>query len=208
MKRSQVIIAAAIAMIAAPAIAAAVGGYTDGYMGSGGAATKSDRTLSSTGDLRLAQATPTPALPGGASSVQETYGSWTINCRQQPAGRVCSMSQQQSDPQSGQRQLAIEFSTVAGDRANGVLLLPFGLALADGVQLAVGSANPVRLPISTCLPVGCIARLSLEQASVQALRQASEARVTGKSDGGGEVRFSVSLDGFSRASARLSELLR
>lgn len=204
MKVSTMISAVAIVLIGIPGIALAFGPYAASPSIDRGTVDSPDFDLRGVGDsLRLAQATPAPTLPGGASSIQETYGSWQITCVQQPGGRVCSMLQQQSDPQTGQRRLALEFTSVSGESSSGVLLLPFGLAVSEGVRLAIGAQDPINLTISTCLPVGCIARLEFDTETMDALRQSSEARITGRSDDGTEVSFAVPLDGFTSAAARL-----
>ncbi|MBN9047563.1 MAG: invasion associated locus B family protein [Rhizobiales bacterium] len=61
--------------------------------------------------LALAQATP--FLPGGASSLQETYQDWQVACRIANGTRLCAISQQQTQ-QNGQRVLAIELAAPRG----------------------------------------------------------------------------------------------
>ena len=51
-------------------------------------------------------------LPGGASSLRETYDDWIVNCavQSQDGGNIkhCALSQEQTDNNSHQRVLAIE----------------------------------------------------------------------------------------------------
>src|SRR5919108_1346454 len=62
-------------------------------------------------------------LPGGASSLQETYQDWSLACQGTPKA-VCAVSQQQTQ-QNGQRVLAIELRRGADGGVSGTLVLPF-----------------------------------------------------------------------------------
>jgi invasion protein IalB len=165
-----------------------------------------------------AQATPPAAaaapaaaassLPGGASSLQETYQDWQVSCQQQAAGKRCSLSQQQADPQSRQRVLAIELVTVA-DRAEGLLVLPFGLALDKGVTLQIDDAaagQPLRF--RTCLPAGCLVPLAFDARMVASLRRGTAIKAKVTADDGRETTFTVSLKGLAPALDRTAALLR
>lgn len=76
-------------------------------------------------------------LPGGASTLQETYQDWTVSCQNQKETSVCVMRQDQSSTQTGQRVLTAELRNVAGGKVEGVLLMPFGLDLAKGAALKI-----------------------------------------------------------------------
>ncbi|WP_366930626.1 invasion associated locus B family protein [Mesorhizobium sp.] len=98
-----------------------------------------------------------PQLPGGASALSETHGDWTVNCQVTGTNKVCSLSHQQFNKQSGQRLLAIELTTKTGKDAAGTLALPFGLALANGVALEIDDKKlDGTLQFSTCQAVGCL----------------------------------------------------
>ncbi|QCI66762.1 invasion associated locus B family protein [Phreatobacter stygius] len=147
-------------------------------------------------------------LPGGASSLQETYQDWQVACLQQGAGKRCALSQQQADPQSRQRVLAIELTTVA-DKAEGVLVLPFGLALDKGVTLQIDD-GPVGQPLRfrTCLPAGCLVPLSFDARAVATLRRGTAIKAKVTTDDGRETTFSISLKGLAPALDRTAVLLR
>jgi invasion protein IalB len=159
-------------------------------------------------------ATPAPAaapastLPGGASSLQETYQDWQVACLQQGAGKRCAVSQQQTDAQSRQRVLAVEL-TAAGDKAEGVMLLPFGLSLDKGVALQVDD-GPVGQPlrIRTCLPAGCLLPLSFDARMVASLKRGTALKAKVTTDDGRETTFTISLKGLAPALERTTALLR
>jgi invasion protein IalB len=154
-------------------------------------------------------AAPTSALPGGASSLHETYQDWAVACIQQGAGKRCTMSQQQSDPQSHQRALAIELGGLSNDKADGILILPFGLALDNGVTLQIDDgAAGANLKFRTCLPSGCVVVISFDARTLAALRRSTALKVRAMADSGGETTFSVSLKGFGSAFDRTAALAR
>ena len=156
--------------------------------------------------LRLAQAATAPAagsaasaLPGGASSLQETYDDWQVACGQQGGVKRCAMGQQQISKENRQRVLGIELWP-SGDKLQGALMLPFGLALDQGVTLQVDDAAPSQpLHFRTCLPGGCVVPLGFDGRSLTALLHGTALKVKAVVDGGGIAPFTISLKGFSGA---------
>ena len=144
-------------------------------------------------------------LPGGASSLQETYQDWSLACQGTPKA-VCAVSQQQTQ-QNGQRVLAIELRRGADGGVSGTLVLPFGLLLDAGVTLQIDDGQP-RAPLrySTCLPGGCLAPLSFDAKTVAALRTATALKIKVQGMDKKEVALSVSLKGLAAALDRLKAL--
>lgn len=153
--------------------------------------------------ILLAQATDavTSSLPGGASSLQESYQDWQVSCVSQGAEKRCALSQQQADPQSRQRVLAIELNAATSGRVSGALVLPFGLALDAGANIKVDDGMSVEgLRFQTCLPAGCVVPLDLDPALVDAMRAGSSLHVVASpADGSQPIAFAISLKGFSSA---------
>ncbi len=104
--------------------------------------------------IRIAQAAQ-PTLPGGASSLSETYKDWQVSCVQQGTARRCVMTQQQINAQNRQRVLAIEINASTGGKDEGTLVLPFGLMLDAGIKLQIddGASGPA-IRYRTCLASG------------------------------------------------------
>lgn len=152
-----------------------------------------------------------PTLPGGATALNESHGDWTVTCaiRQQPDEtrvRVCALSQQQITLQTRQRALAIELRP-EGDGVKGTLILPFGLALAEGVIYRFDDGQPgTPQTFRTCLPAGCPIDIAFD--TVSGLRAGNTLNVIATADGGQEMTFAVSLAGFSSAFDRVVALLR
>ncbi|WP_116653796.1 invasion associated locus B family protein [Pelagibacterium sediminicola] len=148
-------------------------------------------------------------LPGGATSLNETHGDWLVTCAAQENIVGCTVSQVQVNNQNRQRVLTVELrATERGNSAEGILVLPFGLALDNGVVLSIdqGTAMPA-LGFSTCLPAGCLVPLILDQAALTAMRAGTMLKAKAVANGNSqEVDFSISLSGFTSALARAVEL--
>jgi invasion protein IalB len=152
------------------------------------------------------------SLPGGASTLSETHGGWTVTCAigtQAESGPVkyCALSQTQLHSQTRQRALAIELHP-EGDGVQGTLLLPFGLSLPSGVsyQLDEGETGPAQL-FRTCLPAGCLVDIAFDARMVESLKTGSAMKVEASADGGERMVFSISLEGFTSAYDRVRALM-
>jgi invasion protein IalB len=172
-------------------------------------------TISSLTMMLVALAVPAPAqevsLPGGASTLNETHGAWTVTCAiatQEDGGPVtrCALSQTQLHSQTRQRALAIELHP-EGDGVDGMLVLPFGLAIASGVsyQLDEGEAG-VPQHFRTCLPAGCLIDIAFDARTMESLKVGDALKVKATADGGKEMVLSISLAGFSSAYDRVVAL--
>jgi len=147
------------------------------------------------------------ALPADATSVQEVYEDWTVVCAQKGGKRLCSLSQQQLDKDTRQRVVALELSTVVADKAEGTILLPFGLALEQQVTLQLDGAQfGMPLPYRTCLAPGCLVKLNLDEGGISKLKKGTALAVKAVSDGGQAVTFTLSLKGFGSAFDRMAAL--
>ncbi len=141
-------------------------------------------------------------LPGGASSLQETYQDWSLGCQGTPT-IACAISQQQTQ-QNGQRILAIELRNGEDDAVSGNLVLPFGLQLETGATLQIDD-GPQREPLRffTCLPAGCLVPVSFDAKTVAALRIGTALRVKVQGMDRKDVALSISLKGLAPALDRL-----
>ena len=163
------------------------------------------------GSLSVAVPASAAALPGGAGSLVETYQDWVVACQAQNERTLCVMRQVQSNTQTGQHVLTVEFSGGGdGGRLGGVLLMPFGLSLAAGVTAGIDDAAPgPMLAFSTCLPQGCLAPVAFAAEQVAKLRAGTALNVTAQSLSPAQpVTLKVSLKGFSAALNRIGELMK
>lgn len=157
----------------------------------------------------FAQDAAPATLPGGASSLQETYQDWRVTCGVVQNNKICSMAQVQQQ-QDGQRVLAIELQPAKDGGVAGVLALPFGLKLDAGASLKIDSNPPLpALKFSTCLPAGCLLPVTFTTANVTALSAAAALNVTATSIQPNQpVNLAISLKGFKAALDRLTELAK
>ncbi len=148
------------------------------------------------------------ALPGGANSLRETHGEWTVSCVRQKAATRCAMSQMQADPKTRKRVLTMELQLKEGGNATGVLLMPFGLALKPGVELRVDNQQTgMPFAYSTCLPAGCVVPLSADPALLSALKAGSKLNIKAVANADNQpLAFVLPLNGFSASLERLTEL--
>jgi invasion protein IalB len=154
------------------------------------------------------EAAKAPALPGGSSSLQETFEGWTLQCAATAGGRLCNVQQQQRHRDSKQLVVAVELTVAPGNAVAGVLVLPFGLKLAAGAALQIDD-KPVApaLPFATCLPVGCLVPLNFDRAMINRLRAGNVLKVTAAANEDGKpVALDVSLKGLPAALDRLAGL--
>lgn len=164
--------------------------------------------LSASPMLAQESATPPSTLPGGAASISEVHGDWTVSCRMEGVQKLCALSQSLADTNSGERVLSVELATPAIDRIEGMILLPFGLRLADGIALKVDTAplGAIR-PFLTCIASGCLVPVAFNASEISAIRAGTELTISAASaDAGQPVDLKVSLTGFTVASNRSVEL--
>lgn len=169
-------------------------------------------------DLQFAQADtttvapttnrPTVTLPNGATSINESYGDWTVNCSIVESQKACVFSQAQGNSQTGQRTFAIELRAPLNGMTEGVLLMPFGLKLADGAKLRIDELQLGQgVQYSMCVPQGCLVPVSFPTVATDAMKRGTTLNVTATNSSGDQpVEFAVSLAGFTAAMNRVAEL--
>jgi invasion protein IalB len=146
-------------------------------------------------------------LPNGASSLNETYGNWTIECRVIDGRKQCLLMHAQGNSQTRQRLFEIELQTPQNGKTEATILMPFGLKLDSGAILTLDDKDFTSGRFSTCTPLGCLLPVSFPVASIDAMKKAKTLTVASLNLGNSEVvSFKVSLDGFAPAIARLAEL--
>lgn len=147
-------------------------------------------------------------LPGGATSLQETHGDWVVGCTLQGAVKRCGLTQEQTNQQSRQRVFAVELTPVS-DRIEGVLLLPFGLVLDQGVVLQVDDlAQGQPLRFRTCLVAGCLVPVTFDARQAAALRGGAALKMRVMPEGGQSTVLTISLKGLGPALDRTIALAR
>jgi invasion protein IalB len=146
-------------------------------------------------------------LPGGATSLNEAHGDWTLNCASvapsdgSTASVIrCSVSQTQFDKTSKQRVFVVGFVPQPRDGVKGNVVLPLGLDLSKGATFQIDQgATTSPIPFQTCLPAGCLVPLTWPGDTVKGLRSASNLKVVAVLANGQQAAFSVSMNGFAGA---------
>jgi invasion protein IalB len=153
----------------------------------------------------VAAATP---LPNGASSINETYGDWIVDCRLVEGQKQCMLLQAQGNNQTKQRTFEIQLRTPKDGKIEGTIIMPFGLKLDNGAILSLDDKDlGLGLRFSTCLLQGCLLPVSFPTATVDAIKKGKMLTIASLNLNSGEVvAFKIPLEGFAAASARMDEL--
>lgn len=189
------------AVLSAVALTAVAGGYVSLMHGSATAntspAVKKDVALKNVSEH---------VLPGGASSLNETYQDWRLICQQTATASRCAISQQEFDGKTHQRIVSIELTSSA-NQMSGVVVLPFGLALNKGAELhADGKTLGNILNFSTCVPAGCLVPVSFDHTQLDTLQMAKKVEVKFSTLTGQQITLPISNKGLDKAVNRLAAL--
>ncbi|GJE40744.1 invasion associated locus B family protein [Methylobacterium persicinum] len=141
------------------------------------------------------------AWPPGATSVSESYGDWTVSCVRPEAQTNCIVVQSQGDSKTGRRKFGFELSAPKDGRAEGVILMPFGMAIDPGVSFKLDEqALGKGAPYSTCTGEGCLVPISFPTLATDGMRTAKTLTITGQKSGNNEpATIVVPLVGFPQA---------
>lgn len=154
-------------------------------------------------------------VPAGAEvrpdRIEEQYRDWTVTCLgdADALSQGCSLQQVVTDENSN----AVLMRFVVepgrnGDAPLATIIAPFGLDLSKALKLSVDGTAQRDLAFKTCLQVGCLAPLPLDEPTATALRGATSLEVTmwPSDDPSGALVLPVSLEGFGDALDRLKAL--
>lgn len=157
---------------------------------------------------KAAPAEPAPAAtpahaawPTGASTVSESYGDWTMTCTHPGEKVTCIVAQSQGDSKTGRRKFGLELQTPANGRAEGIVLMPFGLAIEPGITFKLDEQTLGKgAPYTACGPDGCFVPISFPTLALDGMRTAKTLSVIGrKASGSEDATITVPLAGFAQA---------
>lgn len=146
-------------------------------------------------------------------SLSEIYGNWTVECTATPdadRAQACAIAQHLTEGSSGQTVLLMEFNAVsATDGLSGLMIVPFGLAVTQPVDLMLDGDDFAALPMSTCEPRGCLVALDFDAEQLTAMQSADSIVVsmTTAADDASTFTVELALNGFADAYQRLMGLL-
>jgi invasion protein IalB len=163
-----------------------------------------------------APAAPAPAAPGaapgpGAAATPDSglvqlkpepsQPDWVKVCGKDPASNVeiCYTTRDFVSDQ-GQPVLAVAMYDVKGKPEKiSRFILPLGLLLAPGIKFAVDQGNSSDGKFAICLPNGCFAEGTTNDAFINSMKKGTTLNVKFKNQVGNEVTFQVPLAGFGKA---------
>ena len=142
---------------------------------------------------------PNAVWPAGALSINENYGAWSLSCNRSEASTTCMLLQSQGDNKTGKRLFAFEMRTPKDGRSEGLILMPFGLAIEPGVTFKLDDAVLGKgAPYVSCGNEGCLVPISFPALATDAMRTAKTLTVIGLKSGTNEPQpISVPLGGFA-----------
>jgi len=124
------------------------------------------------------------------------------------------VAQSQGDSKTGRRRFGIELKSPHDGQAQGVVVMPFGLAIEPGITFKLDEqALGKGAPYSSCTGEGCLVSISFPTLATDAMRTAKTLTVIGQKAGssaGGEAvgaaTITVPLAGFPQAFDRAMAL--
>lgn len=149
------------------------------------------------------------ALPGGATTLAETHENWQLNCGEEETNIICAISQAQVNSETEQQVLAIKLRSDGAGGLSGAVVLPFGLALSQGITVGIDDQDAnAALGFTTCLPVGCIVPIGFDASSIEALGDANQLNINATiNDSGDPISLAITLPGMKSAVARMQEIM-
>lgn len=127
---------------------------------------------------------------------------WLVSCSSQanPDQLSCDVSQSLVVPQGNQRLATASFGRIAGqDQNRAYLTVPYGVALAEAVAVAVDDVAQASLPYDSCDAQGCHASGAVDEGWMAAMRQGERLTLTVRDLDGRDVALTFRLQGFARA---------
>ena len=138
----------------------------------------------------------------GSDVLRDTYGDWQVRCIE--GTDVCAMSQTGNDPQ-GQPAMQVTIQRLKGATAeNGVpvpatitVQAPLGILIPYSIRVKIDSADAELLPLTRCIPAGCIAQAPMTNEAINKMKAGSKAVFGFVTDR--ELLIDISLRGFTKA---------
>jgi invasion protein IalB len=147
-----------------------------------------------------ASAQQAPAAPGRPDV--KTVGDWMVRCFPVDNPNPCDMFQEQvrGDEQSRQRVLTFSLAFVPSmNRHILQITVPLDIAIQKGVTVQADTYTSPVMKYRMCNREGCFVQTAPDNAMVEALAKATNAKINIVADGGKSFALPLSLKGFSAA---------
>ncbi|MCC6598615.1 MAG: invasion associated locus B family protein [Alphaproteobacteria bacterium] len=157
------------------------------------------------GSAAQAQETAADAAKGNVKSTEQYFGNWGSRCDTvEGKPPYCEAFQRLSVKETRQRFMEFAVGFPAGAvSATGVVVLPLGVLVKAGGALKVDEKEPRRFSINTCLPAGCVARITLDETLLSEMKSGKLMAVTFANAEGKPMTVNLPLDGFDKALATI-----
>ena len=157
----------------------------------------------------LAQAPAAGPAPLPQPEIKQ-IGDWQVRCYPMASASPCDMFQQQNDPQSQQRILALSLAYIPHlDRHAIQISVPLGISVPPGAILHTASFSTPLMPYRRCDRGGCYVEMLIDNSTIDQLSHAGDsAMVKITADDGKNYDLKLSLNGFAAAHDSMAEQAR
>lgn len=132
---------------------------------------------------------------------------WTKRCLEQPKGSTapknCEVFQRADIKESGLRlaEFAIGFPEEKDkkDAVRGVVALPLGILLENGISMKIDDGKPVMFKSRYCTAAGCFSYISVDKALIASMKKGKNIVFQFKTSEGQDVNLIMGLQGFDKA---------
>lgn len=147
-------------------------------------------------------------LPAWAAEqeIESTFGDWSKICTLDEASdtRVCQIVQSANQNDQLVFQSAIGY-VEGNEQPIMYLTAPLGIFLPKGITVIVEENPGLTAIVQRCDGKGCLALLALEDATIDAMRKGTDAKIIFAANAQQNVSLPLSLDGFTAAFRSLSD---
>ncbi len=131
-----------------------------------------------------------------------TYDNWTVSCRagQDPgAAKACSGELHMTQEKDGKKTILLHWVFgVQNGKLLSVLSVPTGILLGPGLELKLGTARQMKIPLSQCDPTHCEAVLPSDEALYKDLALVSQSEITLNLIDGRSMKYAVNMKGLDK----------
>ncbi len=159
-------------------------------------------TIAAAATLLLAGLGTSHAQQGANDELRATHGAWEVRCVK--GTDTCAMSQV-GNTKEGERALLVSIQRVAGAKTDDgtpvqaimTVQAPLGILLPYGVRIKIDADKVIPLPLSRCIPAGCVSQAPMLNEAVANMKKGSKAVYGIFLER--EVLVDISLSGFTKA---------
>lgn len=142
-------------------------------------------------------AAQTAAAPG------EKKPAWSIRCtaKKGDPARECEAFQRLVVAKTGQRvaEFAVGFPKDKKEGGRGVVVLPLGILLTEGIEMQIGDGQKFKFMPRYCTNEGCFAFIDVDQTLLNALKQGTVIEFSAKAMNGEDVKIKMTLEELGKA---------